>query len=303
MISKSIISYFINKCSNDEIRGKLSGLSYDERKERLEGKMNPFEMEDYDSIVNQLDFYGMFEDDELSPSMVDDMKHYEDLLFEYDKRIYRGYDLDKNVGNVPDVDVNSFAVENNHDAYDDTIYPLEQSQINAQQELTQYQQECLMAYFGNDYKDINGELMNNSYWRDYDDGEKRFLEVHNKSLRDGMDSSIRDSPGLLQDTMLFHGTGDSQIVNIHNRIGDKINFKPYISTSYNEEVGESYKGDSGFLVKFLTPKGTKGICANDTRYGELSEFQREHEYLLGRGNKGTIVDIDYDNREFFVLLE
>ena len=75
-------------------------------------------------------------------------------------------------------------------------------------------------------------------------------------------------------------------------------------------VAETYGGntsDNGarLYIKFLAPKGVKGVASNcrgnNERY--LSPFPWEHEYLLDKGQSGRIVDIDYDTGCVTVLLE
>jgi hypothetical protein len=292
------------KCSNLEIREKLSHLSIEEKKLKLKDKLNPAEKDDYDDILDELDCLSIFDEDSMDDDIRSEIMYYQDQLFQYDKRIYRGYDFDKNKDNVPSYNLNDYKEESPHDSQDDTILPLEERQISIQEPLSNHQEICLMSYFGNDdYKNINGELMDNDYWNSLDETEQYYAHATNKHIRNGVDSAIRNSKGLLENMVLYHGTGDSGLISIHARIGDHLTFKPYISTSFNKNVGENYKGDS-FLVKFLVPKGTKGICANDTKFSNhLTDYVNEHEYLLGRGNKGTIVDIDYGSMMVTVLLE
>lgn len=304
MVAKEQIQSIIVKCSNDEIKRKLSVLSVEEKLDLLEGKINPLEKEDYYNLLNELDCLSIFDDDTMDEDIRKDIEYYQEQLFQYDKRIYRGYDLDKNKDKVPIYDIDDYQEGIPQDINDNTILPLEENQINVQQTLSDHQETCLMAYFGNDdYRLINGELTDNDYWNDLDETEQYYAHATNKHIRNGMDSAIRNSKGLVENTVLYHGAGDSRLISIHSRIGDHLNFKQYISTSFNKNVGENYKGDN-FLIRFLAPKGTKGICANDTKISNhLTEYQNEHEYLLGRNNKGTIVDIDYDSMMVTVLLK
>lgn len=303
---------FSHHISNDEIREKVSAMSVDERKKELSDKLNPFEKEDYDDCLRMIDFLGM--NKHPNDYVKNLLKETKEQLFEYDKRIIRGYDLDKYKDNVSKYNINDFQTENTDTGYawrdetsPDGVWELEYNQVLEQRSMviSDGGVNALKGYFYNDYKYINGDLnknYNQSAWKQLSDTEQKEHHAHNlESVRE-LDKVINDSNGLVVDTILFHGTNNSHLVDNHTRIGEQLNLKQYISTSFIEHTGKGYSNDGGFLVRFLAPKGTRGVCANDLDR-ELTNYHNEHEYLLGRNNKGTVVDIDYDNRMFTVLLE
>lgn len=300
MVEYKQIEYIIIKCSNDSLREKYSRLSNDELKEKLTGKMNPLEWEDYEGILNELEFYSLFDEKDISPDMRKEIEDYQERLFEYNKRIDRGYDLDKNKSNVPNYDLSDFVEDNFTGMYDNNLGEHETNQIQYQDEnltLTEENMNALRAYFGSDYAHINGEVNKDykeGYWDRLSEAERR--EYHNQNLKiiPNIDETIKNSPGLITSTVLYHGTNDSNIINIHTRVGDNIKLKGYTSTSFNKEVGKGYGSMSGaFVVQFLAPKGLKGVCANT--HGLTGEIG-EHEYLLGKGVNGTVLDIDYNSK-------
>ena len=302
MVDKKIIEYILIKCSNDEIKDKLSRLSQEEKNEKLIGKLNPLEKKEYDDLVNEQDFWSMIDEDtnHEDPTAIEELNRINGILFDYEKRIYRGYDLDKNKSNVPVYDVDDYVEDAFIGMYDNNLGQVEIEQINHQRDtvsLSDNEKQGLRAYFGNEYKHINGELderYGDGYWNRLNKSEQDFYHEKNKVLVPSIDSAIDKNTGLTVSTILYHGTNDSNLINIHTRIGDHIKTKGYVSTSFNRRVGEGYGSMPGcFVIQFLAPVGTKGLSAN---IGGLTDELGEHEYLLGRGQSGTVVDIDYDNK-------
>ena len=160
---------------------------------------------------------------------------------------------------------------------------------------------------------INAELnphYRDDYWLNLNDNERKNIKDINKGVLPFLISGMNKTKGLVDNTILYHGVDNSGLVNIHSRIGDKVDLKSFISTSFHESVAETYGGntsDNGarLYIKFLAPKGVKGVASNcrgnNERY--LSPFPWEHEYLLDKGQSGRIVDIDYDTGCVTVLLE
>lgn len=289
----------INKCSNDSLKEKYSRLSTDELKEKLKGKLNPLEEKDYDNLVDNLECFSLFEKEDISPEMQEEIDEYTEGLFNYNKRIDRGYDLEKNKDKIPSYNMSDYVEDTFNGTYDYNLGKHEQVQIEYQEDnldLTVDERSSLQSYFGNDYKHINGELDENysdGYWSRLNKQEQEAYHRINKELIPNIDDAINKNDGLIVSTVLYHGTNDTCLIDIHTRIGDRIKTKGYVSTSYNRNVGEAYGSmPGGFVIQFLAPKGTKGLCANT---GGLTEELGEHEYLLGRGQSGTVVDIDYNN--------
>lgn len=315
IISKIFDDLLEVKCSIMEIRSKISSLSIEERKEKLDHKLNPLEKKEYDKLLEEIDFWdnGVGKEN-MSPEQIKEIDGLREQLFKYDKRIYDGYRLDKNMDNVPSYNLDDYAGDTFTEMYDNQIKAHEQAQIDFQNENLEINPLgvlSLQKYFGDEYRHINGELnpkyqsqyLNGGYWENLSSDEKEIYHIANQVYVKQIDSIIDESPGLVENTILYHGTNDTNLVDIHTRIGDKLNLKGYISTSFNEEVGKGYGSmPDCFVIRFLAPKGTKGICANTNG---LTREPAEHEYLLGQGNKGVVADIDYSGKppSMTVLLE
>ena len=333
-IEKSITDA-IEKCSNDVIHQRLSGLTREEKLERLDGKVNPFELEDYKADLNLLDYHKKLQEEGYS-TVDETVEFLEKEIFNYEKRIYRGYDLDKNKDKVPSYNIEDYSKDN--DTYDSSkeiedLGGLEQAQINSQSNinLTGDEAVSLCSYFGNNSLQINS-MLDHDYGSISEYSDMSTYDFMPQEVKDSLpnkygdtvkniDSAINKNEGLLQPTVLYTGVQHSHIVDVHTRIGDKITMPSYISTSFQEDIGVRYGQElkgygvaSKLYVKFLAPKGTKGFTANDNTHTvtvdgneyenvRLSGHLAEHEYLLGRGQSGTVVDIDYDLGEVTILLD
>ena len=348
-IIDKILTDLIVKCSNDTLKQRLSKLSQVEKNEKLEGKINPFEAEDYKLRLNQLKEYRerlerYLQKEEPSfaiDNLKEDIAFLEKKIFDYEKRIYRGYDFNKNIDKIPSYNIDDFVQDNIiNDTMNDalknitTFGDVEQAQIDKQEMIdfgvgnNLWDFNSLVDYFDSTSENINSFLDRNygsnglketptwDYNKQFQDNEyeEYMTKECERQIRE-LDSIFDNSVGLIQPTVLYHGVANSNIVNIHTRIGDKVDMKSFISASFQEGVGERYGKELGeslpnLYVKFLAPKGTKGICANtdkgllmdEERYS-LATYSFEHEFLFDRGNKGTVVDIDYDTGCVTVLLE
>ena len=325
IIIDKVLSDIIEKCSNKEIHAKLANMSSEEKKSLLNDKMNPFEKHEYDSLLDDLEFWESIANDEkqstgsIGPNTDEELKKIKEKLFFYDKRIIRGYDLEKYIDKVPPYNLKDFKEEKSRENASDDIYELEQSQLDYQEKhmfidgkhiLEDDECNALRSYFGKKSGQINSELSPKKYkmglWEQLPSNIKKDYHENNNVLIPLISKSISKSPGLEVDTVLYHGVQDSHLVDIHSRIGDNVRLNSFISTSYDKNIGMNYGEDIGnskrLYVKFLTPKKTNGICANDNNV-QLTDWKGEHEYLLDKGNKGTIVDIDYNTGEVTVLLD
>lgn len=341
IIIDKIVADIIEKCSNDTIKRRLSALSQQEKDKRLEGKLNPFEVEDYKSQVKQLknrttDLLELMEEyGEEKSFMYDHIQKEVDFLekgvFDYEKRIYRGYNFNEKVENVPKYNINDYSHD---DIINETMADVSQRNVNfgrleeiqldnqKKLEFDEDEQDALFEYFRieDNSSEINSVLDHNygrvgyeSYWDfwEHQSSLEDMREVHtdraNRKIKH-MDSAMSKSEGLLQPTILYTGVGNSNIVDIHTRVGDKVSMKSFISASFQEGIAQRYgkeiEGDNlpNLYVRFLTPTGTKGVCANDRRVNDM-EYFFEHEYLLDRGQNGTVVGIDYDTGCVTVLLD
>ena len=320
-----VLEGIIGKCSNSEVREKLSNLSVDEKKEKLKGKLNPFEEHDYDNVLRDYTFWSEIRDGELkdnvdNPYSLKELNKLEDELFNYEKRIFRGYDLDKNRDKVPSYNIDDFHEERSRGENDDgeEIYELEQSQLDYQEEhmfiddehlLDDNEANALRAYFGNESAYINSELSSKykgGLWNNLPDDVRKEQSASNRKRIPFIDSAMSKAPGLKENTVLYHGVQDSHLVDIHSRVGDTVRLSSYISASFDKTVGQGYGATIGnskpLFVRFLSPTGTRGIGANDNNV-KLTNWKKEHEYLLDRGQSGKIVDIDYTEGMVTVLLD
>ena len=292
-------------------------VSQEKKNTFLEGKLNGFEEIHYGYLLKDLknceDNIRKTEGDEHSKSFREDMirmkNEIEEGIFNYEKRIYRGYDLDKYTENLPKFNINDFKEDK---LSEDETGDVESKQLESESSfpITSDEYGALNAYFYKESSMINKDLDHNygSGWEDIPKDVREHIHEVNKELIKNIDSSINRNKGLIQPTVIYTGTMNNNVANIHTRIGEKINMKSYISASFHENVakGHSNRNYEGYThnippiyVKFLAPKRTKGICAN----GVDAHFSFEHEYLLGRGQSGTVVDIDYDTGCVTVLLD
>ena len=332
-ISKKIITEYIDNAihnmdlkshhiSNDEIRVKVGRMTLEEKKSLLDDKMNPFEKRNYDDLYKDLEVWESVVEDEKSngvenPYSAKELKKAIEGIFNYEKRIIRGYDLDKHKDKVPSYDLNDFNEEKYGDDGDVNIGSLEQSQLDYQEKhmyidgehiLEDKEVSSLKDYFGRKSGQINSQLSKkykNGLWGEIPSDMQKEWKEDNKNIIPNIDSAMKKSPNLEVNTVLYHGVQDSQIVDIHSRVGDKVNLTSFISTSYSERVGKSYGENIGgktLYVKFLAPKNTRGLCAND-KHLTLTGYPTEHEYLLDRNQKGSIVDINYDTGIVTILLD
>lgn len=235
-----------------------------------------------------------------SESIEDDKKaieKYENDLFKMERRIVEGYD--KEPKNIP-YDESKYSLETQTDAYDENLGALERKQVETQNgiSLTEEDIESFQHYYGWGAKQLNSRLNNGRIWTETSDEEKKELNKKFNKMERRISSVISNTKGLVQPMIVFHG-GRFDVTKIQ---GDKIKFKGYTSTSFQQDVADTFKDDSftnvpkglRYTYKILLPKGQKGYCANDNKY-QLTDYKREHELLLDKGFEAQIVDIDYKN--------
>jgi len=303
-----------NHISNNEIRTRMNNMSLEEKKNELKGKLNPFEEADYDNLTKEIE--KLESNEHLTNEQKEKIKEYKENIFNYDKRIVRGYDLNKYNDKVPSYDSSEFKKDTNEPVDEHVLIPLpplETAQVKAQQKINLNENEfdSLYDYFGKEgYKHINAELSNKyggNLWNNLSNEEQKYYHEKNKERISSIDSAINKCDGLIIPTTLYHGVGSTNLVDIHTRVGEHINFEMFISSSFQKDMarddyGKDLPNGLKLYCKFLAPKGTKGICAND-RNKALTAYWYEHEYLLGRKNSGTVVDIDYDTGEVTILID
>lgn len=234
------------------------------------------------------------------------IEEYTDLIFQYERRLFDGSKPKEH--HLIDYDEFKYAIEKQQhgDAKQNTIGKLEQAQIDSQKanvDLTEDEVNALISYYGNYGKDLNSYINKGARWKYNDkDVQRRLKPLYDERIVN-LSNAIDKSGGLLQDTTLYHGG----MFDISKMIGDDIELKGYTSCSFQRNVAKlSIKEQDDidelmYTYKILLPKGTKGICANDDSHGKLSNYTFENEFLLDKGFKGKVVDIDYNTQEVTIL--
>lgn len=323
-----VIEENLIKCSNEYLENKIfqriEGLSIRKGYETLfadlksQNFLNPLEEKDYEKkmkrYLNLEDKYRKLNDiekEELESLYYD--------LFSYNRRLVEKYEVPQ----PPNIDLNNYSADNklSMKARWDKNGKLENAQIQAQQEALKWDLEIVHKEdeFGNRFNSYTGEDFNKMVALDcYFDGDcrginyniknEKYLEKLDKQIQNDInyiDEVMEDSPGLIEDTILYRG---GAYWNIHWNPGDHIKgFKGYQSTTFQESVAKEYNaeykeqtGERGMLLRIHTPKGTKGICGNDKN---LNNSFIEHEYVLPRNVGYTIVNIDYKKMIADIVLD
>ena len=108
------------------------------------------------------------------------------------------------------------------------------------------------------------------------------FKTENENYREILDEIIEDSPGLTQDTKFYRGG----YIPPNAVAGETYEFEGYTSLSYLEDsaFNQEYK------IEVYVKKGQKGVVMER----ELTEHPGEHEYLLPRNQKYTIIEVDHN---------
>lgn len=308
-----IIEEEIVKCSNEElerrIRKKTEGLSVKESYnflfEELKKKdcLNTLEEDDYLWKKNRF----LELSDNLINLTIDEKQEYEELiydLFQYNKRLVTSYKKPSE----PNIDLSSYKSDNKVtiNQVNEPMGAMETAQVEAQQKAMNLntlenkdKKNAIDCYFNGDCHHINRNIDNKKYLKKLDNQLQ-------KEIKD-IDSIMEKSTGLLEDTILFRG---GVPWNIHWNVGDHVKgFKGYQSASFQFKSAERYQNMATFsdgnwntmLLRVHAPKGTKGICGNDTE--NVVNGLWEHEYVLPRNVGYTITSIDYRNRIADIVLD
>lgn len=327
-ILTKITDYWTVKCPTiSEMHGILDGMSLDEQYNQLteQGLLNPLEIDDFshkETLVNQLnqslselksqydetdeeDDFGMKAQIMLTEERLEKI---EDELFQYGRRLIEGA---KPLNSIPDIDKGKFKEDTqwggeNGGAYE---WEMKQGELESQQirlqkdsvkvdtsitEDGRYVDKRLLAmnnYFDGDTQNINYTISHNGYVKALDKEQRKQMK--------SIDSLMKDSGGLAQDTILYRGG----YFDIHLRPGDHSSFKGYQSTSFQRFTSTVYLDeamDTTMTYVIHAPKGTKGICGSDDRFYNNNW---EHEYVLPRNQGFTVLNIDYDNGVVEIVLD
>ena len=323
MVDKRIIEDIIkNKCSNSEIKNKLSVMSDEEKYIGLKDKLNSAEIDHYNTVTSRLEmlketireyeeevkkdpnsFFKNFLSD-----FKKQQKELEKILFDYDKRIFNGYRLreEKQVT----VDESRFEIDDDfvdEDVDNFSLGRIEEKNVDNQNfEFKNGELSSINSYFHSAYELLNSKLNNGKRWNNLSKSERDSRASQLNTMDKHLSNVINSSKGLVEDTVLYrNGRFDVSLI-----VGDRIKFKGYTSTSFQKHVAEDWDdtmeidenlGSINYVYKILAPKGTKGICANDKKY-ELTTYPEEHEYLLGKDLEATIVDVDSENHIVTIAL-
>ncbi len=222
----------------------------------------------------------------------EELEEYQSEMFQFERRIYDGYKKQDSM--KIDYDESEYDIEDQMPISSE-ILELEQAQIESQKNLNLSEDEvsCLNFYFGNGSEEFNSRLYGGKQWNSLEPQYQRFYEGKYKDIDNTLHKAIDRSDGLLQDTILFHGSK----FDVTKTVGDDIKFNGYVSATFQEDIARDFDSVSKkpfYVYKMLLPKGTKGICGNDRSNGSLKTYTKEHEYLLDKGQKYKIVDIDYE---------
>ncbi len=318
-----VIEDYVVKCPTIlEIREKLAQLTFSEKEALLleKGLLNEGESAEYHYLKGSL---------EITPQIIEEqernlelhknpqIKEYiregleytksvfekeKEKLFQYEKRLLNGYEPRQ--PQVIEYDESKYVVDDEELHYSSDKGIVEKRQIESQEKITFSDSEIegLQSYYGNECV-VNSKLWDGEEWNGLSDEERVALKPKISKTSRNISKAINKTEGLLQDTTVWH-SGKFDVTKI---VGDKVHFKGFTSCSFREEVAEGFnKGGEVtdsliYNYKILLPKGTKGICANDTHQGELTNYHQEHEYLLDKGFKGDIVDIDYEKQVVTIM--
>ena len=128
-------------------------------------------------------------------------------------------------------------------------------------------------------------------------------QAYEQDIKDSvntMQDYIDNSEGLEYDTVLYRGGHWDE----GTKVGDVKTTPVMNSASFSERtaytVGIADQGKmDGYLIKIYAPKGTKGLMVNAPSLA--SDFP-EHEYLLGKGQKYIVLDVDDAERTATIKL-
>lgn len=225
----------------------------------------------------------------------------EDEIFDYERQIFDV--LNKTQRNnllqyCTDFDDYSY----NQDI--DDVYPndfkndIELAQDDLQEDIG-YSYEIIDAitsgWCGGGFDIINKYIMNKGTSKESN------VPSHYKEYGDNIMEYIENSEGLIKDTVLFR----SGHWDIGSKVGDVkeipcLNSLTYWKScaDYMGQQSQKNLGKNPYNITVYAPKGTKGINCNAP---SLSEYP-EHEYLINKGQKYIVLNVDDNNKTASILL-
>ncbi len=315
-IIKAIDNYLVKCPTISEIRTLLMNMGQNEKYEKLKEKnlLNQGEVKYYEYLRNYIveledDIYatrkamdeaeGRILKDYIGQNLMELQRQLSEKqgdLFNYEKRLFNGYKPRE--PSLVDYDISKYTVD--EDGY------IEEEQIESQEKLefNERELESLQEYFGYGADMVNSKLYNGNEWNHITAEEREEMTQYVNIIDRDLSKVMKRVDGLPQDTVVYRGAK----FDVGKIVGDTINFKGYTSTSFDKSVADEYNrggkwSDSVvYTYEILLPKGTKGFCPNDLSHGvDFTSFREEHEFLMDKGFKGQIVDIDYENQVVTVM--
>lgn len=231
----------------------------------------------------------------------------DEALFKYERRLVEGIKMNE----PPIIDKDIFEVDSQigYIGTENDLSYLESKQIESERDFLEGVDDKVIRsvdeYYSGGLQSLNDKLKLTNKELQLKESEingyiKHFEEEKRKYVKD-IDYVINNNEGLIGNTVLYRG---GELDDFSMKVGDHRKFKSYTSTSFQEDVGTYWRGKGNvwrFLYKIYAPKGTKGICANNNKFG--NKYKDEHEYLLARNTGYTVLDIDYDNRIIEIVLD
>lgn len=290
MVNKTVILKTFDKIISDkcgvtvsEMHSFLDNLSSNEKRTLL--KYADENLEEYDKLDSEED------------------------LFNFERKIFDN--LTKNQRNnilnyLVDFDENSYS-EDHLPGYPNYDVGRIEGLMDEQQESNGYSPEIQLAikkWTGGWFDEINHIVHNGKLPDKWDDfkGESSYKRTFKEMKKAGNDilEYIKNTDGLIESTVLYRGGH----WDIGLKVGEIGESPLLMSTSYGEQtaydigIAERNKKNP-YFIKIYAPKGSKGVNVNAP---SLSPNFPEHEYLLGKGQKYIVVDVDDNNNEASILL-
>lgn len=296
---KKILEYTVKCYTRSTVEEKLSELSSNEKYAVLSGLLNKGQLNEYKDMVKRLDEAmttikqlqdkGVSEDNILYQISKDRIPYLTEKIYDYEKKIVLGYE--PVLHDVPSVNMSKYTIDTNGD--------IEEEQIKKQQKTLKVNIKDTMSFCqwsGGLHEQINNSIYNNNKWNDLDHQTQDNYNKRINPIKKSLTRMINRGEPLDRDMTFYHGGR----FNINLNPGDHMKWKGYLSMSYDKQQAERFKGQD-YLYICLTPKGSKGLCANDPRL--MAIHQNEREYLRGRNTGGTIISVDYDKKEVIMLMD
>lgn len=226
----------------------------------------------------------------------------EDEIFNYEREILDKF-KDRRRNNILTY-LNNFN-ENDFGMDDDVGYPndergdleYQQEQYQEKQGYTDELKDAVEGWTGGWFEEMNQYILTGD--KELGWGERFDNIIKNRA--NTLQEYIQESKGLTVNTLLFRGGHWDE----GTKVGDVKTIPLFNSTSYSrdsaEDIGieQSDNPESKYMINVYAPKGTKGCMINAP---SLSKNFPEHEYLLGKGQKYIVLDVDDDSHTASILL-